>query len=444
MRESLKLRDWQKAQDAIREWEAEDRKPADQERKTVVDAWEEFLADIEARKLADGTVRKYKLLNRQMNDFCQRGGLTFLDELDLSKVSKFRAGWTDGPRSSAKKLERLRALFRFSQKRKWIPENPASELKAPKVTLCPTLPLAQEEMMRTLAAIEKYKEATSSNGMENARRLRGLVLLLRYSGMRISDAVQLTADRITGRRLFLYMQKTGEPVNVVLPDFVLKALEETPRVTGRHFFWSGEGKLDSIVRSWQARLRRLFELAEVQDGHPHRLRDTFAVELLLAGVPIERVSVLLGHQSVRITERHYNPWNKARQDQLEADLTRAWEHDPLVKAQGEVHGRYTEKVVAISCSDSTGKNGARGGSRTHMRKNPRRILSPQRLPFRHPGAGFTNLTNAPRSCNTAVRRRTPTAGQFSKRKLPVTCAPCESVREQKADPSPRQNRGDSG
>jgi site-specific recombinase XerD len=32
-------------------------------------------------------------------------------------------------------------------------------------------------------------------------------------------------------------------------------------------------------------------------------RDTMAVELLLAGVPIERVSVLLGHQSVRVTEK---------------------------------------------------------------------------------------------------------------------------------------------
>jgi hypothetical protein len=32
-----------------------------------------------------------------------------------------------------------------------------------------------------------------------------------------------------------------------------------------------------------------------------------------------------------------------------------------------------------------GNGSARGGSRTHMRKNPRRILSPQRLPFRHPG-----------------------------------------------------------
>jgi integrase len=212
---------------------------------------------------------------------------------------------------------------------------PSERLEGAEDHASPTLSLTQEEIMRTLAAVDKYKEATSSNGMENGRRLRGLVLLLRYSGMRISDAVQFTADRLTGRRLFLYMQKTGEPVNVVLPDFVLKALEATPRVTDRHLSWSGKGKLDSIVRSWQARLRRLFELAEISNGHPHRLRDTFAVELLLAGVPIERVSVLLGHQRVRITERHYNPWNRARQEQLEADLARAWEQDPLVLAQNE-------------------------------------------------------------------------------------------------------------
>jgi hypothetical protein len=36
-----------------------------------------------------------------------------------------------------------------------------------------------------------------------------------------------------------------------------------------------------------------------------------------------------------------------------------------------------------------------------MRKNPRRILSPQRLPFRHPGIGITNLTNRKTLCNTA-------------------------------------------
>lgn len=59
-------------------------------------------------------------------------------------------------------------------------------------------------------------------------------------------------------------------------------------------------------------------------------RDTMAVELLLAGVPIERVSVLLGHQSVRVTEKHYNPWVRSRQQQLEEDLVKAWARDPFV------------------------------------------------------------------------------------------------------------------
>ena len=66
------------------------------------------------------------------------------------------------------------------------------------------------------------------------------------------------------------------------------------------------------------------------------LRDSFGVELLLAGIPIEWVSVLLGHQSVKVTEKHYNPWVRSRQEQLEADLQRAWSRDPLVLLEIEV------------------------------------------------------------------------------------------------------------
>ena len=54
------------------------------------------------------------------------------------------------------------------------------------------------------------------------------------------------------------------------------------------------------------------------------LRDTFAVEMLLAGVPLEQVSILLGHKSVKITEKHYAPWVKARQEQLAANVRKAW------------------------------------------------------------------------------------------------------------------------
>jgi integrase/recombinase XerD len=53
-------------------------------------------------------------------------------------------------------------------------------------------------------------------------------------------------------------------------------------------------------------------------------RDTFAVSLLLKGVSLESVSKLLGHSSIKITERHYAPWVKARQEQLEAEVRRIW------------------------------------------------------------------------------------------------------------------------
>jgi integrase len=126
------------------------------------------------------------------------------------------------------------------------------------------------------------------------------------------------------------------PVYTVLPEFVAKLLEATPRVTPKLYFWTGQGKLETAVKEWQRKLREVFDLAGVEKGDAnavaHRFRDTFSVELLLAGVPIERVSVLLGHSSVRITEKHYSPWVRSRQEQLEDDVRNAWAGDPLIIA----------------------------------------------------------------------------------------------------------------
>ena len=59
----------------------------------------------------------------------------------------------------------------------------------------------------------------------------------------------------------------------------------------------------------------------------------------LPGVPIERVSVLPGHQSVRIKKQHYAPWVRPRQEQLETDLAKAWSRDPLVLLHGGMYER---------------------------------------------------------------------------------------------------------
>ena len=90
-----------------------------------------------------------------------------------------------------------------------------------------------------------------------------------------------------------------------------------------------------------------FALAKVSGGHAHRFRHTFAVELLLAGVPIERVSVLLGHSGTRITEKHYSAWVRARQEQLEADVRRTWvlESDLLPSESGPYRARGKTELV---------------------------------------------------------------------------------------------------
>ncbi len=122
---------------------------------------------------------------------------------------------------------------------------------------------------------------------------------MRWSGLRIRDAITLERHRLHGDSLLLYQAKTGTPVYVPLPEFVVEDLVNVPpgpKPNPRYFFWSGNGHPKSAVADWQRSYRRLFELANITrpDGekkrcHPHMLRDTFAVEMLLAGVPIDQV-----------------------------------------------------------------------------------------------------------------------------------------------------------
>jgi integrase len=170
------------------------------------------------------------------------------------------------------------------------------------------------------------------------------VLLLRYSGLRFTDAAKLSRGRISGDNLLLYTAKTGTPVNCPLPPVVIDALAAIPS-DGPYYFWTGKSATKGLAGSiWRRPLRWLSALAKVANGHAHRFWDTFAVELLLAGVPIDRVSMLLGHKSVRITERHYAPWVRSRQEQLEADVRKTWD----VAVRRRARPGHTRKKRVVS------------------------------------------------------------------------------------------------
>lgn len=335
LRCSLDTSDWERAQDIVRKWESEGRGPlpAAEERgeaMTVSRACQQIVDDAEARSLRPDTIAKYKLLSRELEAFARGRKIATFADFDLSSLLAFRASWKNANLGALKKLERLRCFFRFARDNGWVAENLPEKIKSPRVTMRPTLPFTQQQMTGILKAAADRVAEVQSQGKDNARRLRGLILLLRYSGLRIGDATSCSIDRLVDGKLRLYTQKTGTHVHCPLPEFIVKELDALPRRSERFWFWSGAGDVHSLVTKWEELLRTIFDDAGITDGHAHRFRDTFAVDLLLAGVPLERVAIMLGHSSVRITEKHYSPWVRARQEQAEADVRLTWKRDPLV------------------------------------------------------------------------------------------------------------------
>jgi integrase/recombinase XerD len=338
IRQSLRVHTWDEAEIELQKLKERIAHPgAADKRITLSHAWEKFTDDAKNRSLTDATLRKYKYLRTEMENFAAARGLRFIREFDLEQLGDWRSTWKNKNVAALKKLEFVRCFLRFAHDRGWVEENFARKLRSPKVMASPTLPFDAQEMVLILAAVDGCGAASS----RARRRMRALILLLRHSGLRIGDAVSLSKERLHGDKLFLRTLKTGTDVYCPLPPFVVTALDAALDPGQRFYFWTGNGKVQTITGDWQAKLKDLFERAKVKKGHAHRFRDTFAVELLQAGVPMDRVSILLGHSSIRITERHYNAWVKSRQEQLERDVRAAWgTATPELSAEGtpEVHG----------------------------------------------------------------------------------------------------------
>jgi integrase len=317
VRRALDLTSWEAAQTRIRDLEIHGEANA----LTVKEACERFTKDCEARGLGAAQKGKYKLLTDELTELF---GAVAVRRITVDELRKYREGWKLAPITASKKLERLRTFFRFCSDGGWVQGNPAKTVRLPKASFSPTMPFSDEEWKNITIALDTFREIHPKVPERLVKKMRALVLLMRYSGLRISDAVTLRGERIdTKGRLFLYQAKTGHPVMLPLPKEILKTLEGVDDGDGR-FFYPGVGKLKTCITEWQARLKKLFELAGIPDGHSHRFRDTFAVSLLEKGVPLQEVSTLLGHHSIKTTEKHYAPWVKSRQDALEVAVKKTW------------------------------------------------------------------------------------------------------------------------
>jgi integrase/recombinase XerD len=331
-RVSAKTRSWQEAEEAKRRLEEKFRAGAapvaviESDRKTVAEAVELFLSAKRSDGLnANGLDKLTRELGRLEKYLTERSKF-FPAEIDLATLIEYRATWEKHYPSSATRSQvqaRLRRFLRFCQDAGWLERVP--RLSPIKVDEPPTLPLSEKQYKTLLETIPKTFEG------EKAARVRALVQLMRHSALAIRDAVTLERNEIQRdqrkkiTRVTTARQKTGTHVSVPLPPNVAAEVVAV-RNDGQHVFWSGNGLETSAVTNWQHDLRALFRAAFGQDTNftPHCLRDTAAVSWLAAGVPLEEVSKLLGHSSIKTTEKSYAPWVRERQDKLDSLVMNTW------------------------------------------------------------------------------------------------------------------------
>lgn len=337
-RKSAKTRSWSIAEERRREIEAQFEATSSPNSNgnvnvqsvthpTLERAVELFLLDKKSQGLDADFLKKYERELGRLVEYTEGRSVFFPHELKAEHFTEFRGSWNALYPSSttrSKVQERLRSFLRYLFNARMIDRIPV--LSPIRIDEPPTMPLTDAEYRKLLKTVPK--EFTGNK----AQRVHALIQLMRYSGLAIQDAVtleqiELRKDGPNGLyRIETSRQKTGTHVSVPMQPEVAKELIAVMKLNSnpKYVFWSGNGKVKTVLSNWGNVLRQLFRAAGFSEGHPHQLRDTFAVSLLEKGVPLEEVSKLLGHDSIKTTEKHYAKWVKSRQDRLDALVVKTW------------------------------------------------------------------------------------------------------------------------
>jgi integrase/recombinase XerD len=170
-------------------------------------------------------------------------------------------------------------------------------------------------------------------------RDRALILLLLRTGIRIGEALALRLNDldVQDRKVHLFQGEKNSMGRVVyLSEDALFALKRwlQEREKDKEFLFYGQGHGHLCYSTGRSLFIKYLKKAELdQKGYTiHRLRHTCASELLNAGMRLECVQQLLGHQDIEVTRRYARLTDTTR----EQEYFRAM----AVIEKGEIDGNY--------------------------------------------------------------------------------------------------------
>jgi len=263
-----------------------------------------------------------------------------LGEVTTFDVQRYRNHLIDAGRKPAtinRRIAALRAFFAWAVGAGHIAASPATGIKfvrherrAPKglskqqVYLLQRQAAARRQLAEAQAGQDADGQQVVTPAVIMARRDEAILSLLVYTGLRVSELVNLRVRDVVlnarSGKVCVYGKGRGKkyrevPLHAEARKALRAYLEVRPESEDEHLFLGQRGALRE--RGVQFRLAEIGEEAGVRVT-PHVLRHTFATRLLReAGVDLVTTSTLLGHESVATTAIYTQP--------TEADLEEAVE-----------------------------------------------------------------------------------------------------------------------
>jgi integrase/recombinase XerD len=272
--------------------------------------------DLEAR-FAERTAREYLAVVRSFLAWLDARGIDLVsvrtDDLLAYQSDLYAARKKDGRpyavASQAQYLIVVKSLFRFLCRRNYVMQDVASAVELPRQEeRLPRVVLTREEALRLLGAASKSTTPL-------ALRDRAVLETFYATGIRVSEMANLTPYDVDTeeRTLRVLLGKGKKDRHVPLTRAAAASIESyltkgRPAIAGSsrspYLFVASRGGY--LHRALVGQLVRDYAKKAGIRKHVtcHTLRHSIATHLLKGGADIRHIQVLLGHSSLRSTERY--------------------------------------------------------------------------------------------------------------------------------------------